>query len=624
MRSFVPRILLISAVAFLVYSNTFRVPFTFDETVYIENNPAVRDLSYYKDPSKIDKTGSISPAVKQSFRTRMLGHLTLALNFKLHGYDVAGYHIFNLALHISNSILVYLLLLLTFRTPLFRRKTEAGTSPPYDLIALFPALIFSAHPVQTEAVTYIAQRFTLLAAFFYLLSLVLYVRARLAPGPSGYLLFPASAICAVLAMITKENAFTLPFVVAIYEFIFFEGSIKKRINYLLPILLTMPIIPLMIFFGGQGKGIDETMRTMGVSQGISRLDYLLTQFRVIVTYIRLIFLPVGLNLDYDYPVFKSVFEPEVFASLVFLLSIAGVGVYILFRSLKHENPGLLRLLSFGIFWFFATLSVESSIVPLADMIFEYRLYLPLAGFIPALIVGGFLLAERLKINRKALFASLIAVVLALSAAAYARNSLWQDPVRLWEDTARKSPLKARPHFNLGISYLKKGRLREAEREFKAAIALMPGNPEFHEHLANFYEREGRLPEALAQLERAIALKPDFARAHNLMGIVLSREGRLDEAEMAFSKAIALQPDYAEAHGNIAIFYEQRGNTERAFAAYQNAVRLNPGNPDIRNALGSFYLRQGRLAEAAMEFEAALRSDPSNAYAIRNLRALGRK
>ena len=128
---------------------------------------------------------------------------------------------------------------------------------------------------------------------------------------------------------------------------------------------------------------------MAGSADVSRWDYLNTQFRVIVTYIRLLFFPVNQNLDYDYPIYRTFFTPPVFLSFLFLLGIFCWGIYLLYRSYKSDqaNRFWYRLIAFGIFWFFVTLSVESSIIPIQDVIYEHRLYLPSVGFFMAIMSG---------------------------------------------------------------------------------------------------------------------------------------------------------------------------------------------------------------------------------------------
>src|SRR4030042_7169416 len=140
---------LIALVALLAYSNTFQSPFQWDEEDFIVQNPVVRDLEYFASPSKAK---GIDPDYEIFLRTRYVGYLTFALNYQIHGFDVLGYHIVNVTLHILNAVLVYLLVHLTFKTPFLK---EAPLRNHSSQVALFSALLFVSHPVQTEAVTYI-------------------------------------------------------------------------------------------------------------------------------------------------------------------------------------------------------------------------------------------------------------------------------------------------------------------------------------------------------------------------------------------------------------------------------------------------------------------------------------
>ena len=436
--------LLIAAVYLVAYSNTFRVPFQFDDRYHIAAKPFVRDVGAFFDPARAERF-----AADHAFRVRTIGYLTFAVNYRLHGDDVTGYHVVNLAIHLLNALLVYMLAALTFRTP------KMKDTPLRDFrgrVALFSALLFAVHPLQTEAVTYIVQRLASLTTLFYLLGVVLYARCRIASEDSPSVLRPLpwyllSLLSAVLAMRTKEIAFTLPLTIGLYESLFFGGKPGKRALALIPFLLTMLIIPLRILgAGGQvGEWIGDVSRATRVGTALSRSEYLSTQFRVIVTYLRLLFFPVGQNLDYDYPVFASVRNPEVFLSFLLLVSLAAFAAYLLSRARGTSSAG--RLVSFGVFWFFIALSVESGVIPIPDVIFEHRVYLPSAGFFIAAVTLVFMGAQRLGRRRRGYetlaVAILVAVVVALTAATYARNGVWRSETTLWEDVMKKSPRKAR-------------------------------------------------------------------------------------------------------------------------------------------------------------------------------------
>ena len=567
-----------------------------------------------------------------------VGFLTFALNYKMHGLDVAGYHIFNLVIHLLNALLVYWLIILTFRTPYasaYLQKDVLKTSDPYRWIPLFTALLFVSHPVQTQAVTYIVQRFASLSTLFYLVSLVMYIKARGSDSSkkARYAFYAASIISAVLAMRTKEIAFTLPVMVVLYEFMFFRGDIKKRMLYLLPLLLTMFIIPLsmMLAQGGStgASGIDELTKIAG-SADVSRWDYLNTQFRVIVTYIRLLFFPINQNLDYDYPIYRTFFTPPVFLSFLFLLGVFCWGIYLLYRSYKSDqaNRCWYRLIAFGIFWFFVTLSVESSIIPIVDVIFEHRLYLPSVGFFMAIMSGIVFiyvkLANRTKVVAKVFIPVMILVVISLSLTAYARNMIWSDEVTLWEDVVKKSPYKARPHYNLGGAYEEQGRLDDAVREYQTAINLKPDYALAHYNLGVVYQKQGRLDDAVREYQTAIKLKPDYAEAHNNLGVAYQKQGRLDDAIKEYQTAIKLKPDYADAHNNLGVAYQKQGRLDDAVKEYQTAIKLKPDYADAHNNLGVAYQKQGRLDDAIKEYQTAIKLKPDYAEAHNNLGAAYQK
>ena len=485
----------IIGIGVLIYSNSLHSPFQWDENDFILQNPIVKNLDYFLSPSK---ARGIDPDFYIFFKTRTMGYLTFALNYWLHGFRVLGYHIFNLAIHLLNAVLVYIFTVLTFKTPFL---SESSLRKHSRLIALFSALFFVSHPIQTEAVTYIFQRHASFVTFFYLLSMLFYIQWRLereeqeASRFHSTLLYALSFISVVFAMKTKENAFTLPFTMAVYELYFFTGSIRNRILRLFPFFLTLAIIPLTHI--GFDKPLGEMVNQIFdpsslLIKEVPKDVYLYTQVRVILTYIRLLFFPIQQNLDYDYPIFRSFFTFQVFSAFLFHLLLLSLAVYFFFRS-RRTIPEL-RLSSFGIFWFFITLSVESSIIPLQMIICEYRVCLPSIGFLMGVMTFTVIIAERLKDRflrlDKLLMMFLVFIVLLLSVLTYARNGVWTEEVRLWEDVTQKSPGSPRGHYNLGLAYGKQGRLEDALKEFQMTLNLNPNHSKARNNLGIIYDQQG--------------------------------------------------------------------------------------------------------------------------------------
>ncbi|MBF0557659.1 MAG: tetratricopeptide repeat protein [Nitrospirae bacterium] len=561
----------IACLAFLViiiYANSLNVPFQWDEEMHIVNEPIIKDFNYFLYPSEARGFEHYN-----FFISRYIAHLTFALNYRIHGLSVTGYHVVNIAIHMANAILVYLVVLLTFKTPLM---SDSALKKDSRLIALLSSLLFAAHPLQTAAVTYVMQRFASLVAFFYLLSVAAYVKSRLvdegeetkAAGRYRRIFFYGiSFISAVLAMKTKENAFTLPFMIMIYEFCFFKGPLKRRMVSLVPILFLLGIIPLtlMSMAGAAGSGssslIDPGSYLAGFTWDYSRGEYFFTQFRVIVTYLRMLFLPLHLDLDYEYPVSRSLFEPQVAGSFVFLSLLFAIGVYLvrgkrqkadtndnvpISNSSNNSSPDF-RLMGFGILWFFIALSVES-LVTTPRLIETYRAYLPSVGMIICTVTGVFMIKKKTGhaiADRMIMVIFVIALVL-MSFAAYRQNEAYGDGKKMWEDTVKRFPRYAMAHNKLGVFYIDKGMIDKAMEQFLIAVELKPDLEEAHNNLGNVYCTFNEFDKAAVQYMTTIKLNPNFAEAHFNLGLLYYRIGEIEKAKSELEAGLKIKPDVQRA------------------------------------------------------------------------------
>jgi protein O-mannosyl-transferase len=624
-------LLLVILVGMCAYANTFHVPFLFDDRTSIVDNADIRELANFLTNS----TGySSNPR-------RYVGYLTFALNYWWGELDVTGYHAVNLAIHLANALLVYCLVRLTLRTPFFNPQpsTLNGSSQRFtstvhlspqpstlNLLPLFASLFFVAHPVQTQSVTYIVQRQNSLMAAFYLLALILYVRMRLvqvldeSARGTAVAYYLAALVATVLAMKTKENAITAPVAIALYEWLFFSGSLRKRALRLIPLFATMAIIPLTfirwggaavttVASGGVLAGVDAASRME--TAPLSRLDYLFTQFRVIVTYLRLLFFPVNQNLDYDYPLYHSFLTPPVLASFLLLAALFGLAVYLTYRSrFKVQGSGFeihnskfiihnsqfYRLAAFGIFWFFLTLSVESTLIPIDDVIFEHRLYLPSVGFFIAMITLILAGSEKVPAARKAAIGALTLTTLILAGAAYARNEIWRDPLTLWRDTAAKSPNKARPLSNYATALTDKGASEQALPLLEKAIAADPGYADSYTNLGRIYlglPQKGEI--AVALFQKAITLRPKDPVATMNLGAAFNATGRYNECVSLLERMNAESGNLAEgrmvdSHLNLGVAYAALGEFDKAMGELEIARRT-----DLRKAeVLENYIRKLRI------------------------------
>jgi len=369
---------LIAVMVLIAYSNTFTASFHFDDGPAITENAVIKRVL----PDTIRTI---------IFGARPVVYLSIMLNYQLSGLNVVSWHIFNISIHIATSFLVYLFILRTLTLP----ALKARYAEKARWMALFGALLFGVHPVQTETVTYIISRSELLATFFYLGAILLFISGA-QTGRWRY--YGAAFVSAVLATGSKEWAVTLPAVILLYDYLILsEGKIRTVLSrwgayilLLLPWWLLLRTVQLFTENSSIGFSISQPSSS---GTALTAWTYLLTSFNVIWTYIRLLFLPINQNIDYDYPIAQALLEFPTFLSFAGHLAVVG-GAFWLFWKKRWV------LVPMGVAWFYITLSPVQSFVPLTDVIFEHRLYIPSIGFFLVFVVACEKLFARLE-QRKA-------------------------------------------------------------------------------------------------------------------------------------------------------------------------------------------------------------------------------
>lgn len=535
--------LILAGLGLLIYSSSLNGPFVFDDKAYISGNDWIKSLSNFKNISGM----------------RYVGDLTFALNYKLNGLNTFGYHLVNVIIHIFNSFLVLHFARLILETPFFKTAGKKIENP--SAFAFAAALFFLAHPVQVQAVTYISQRYTSLAAFFYLLSVVFFFKSRLIDtgsrqGPK-LLYYSAAVIAAILGMKTKEICFTLPFTIALLDLCLFPDRFAlRRLLPVIPFFLAAMIVPLGLVLpelglSGSGNRMEELMRSNKLAEAmeISRYDYLITQATVVITYLRLMVFPFDWGLSYFHPLYTSVLEPRVLVSIIAVLASILAIFIILVRSARSRSVfGM--IFGLGCAWYFITLSVESSVVPIKDVFNERRLYLPSIGAAVAFGALLFYLKEitgNWTLRRAELTATLIllAVAIPFSVSTYQRNALWSDSLSIYREEVRKTPYSSGPRMYLGIEYYERGMMEDALAEFREAARINPGSPYIRKTISRFFYNNGLIEESITELKKLIELAPDDLEAHNNLGALYLRKGMLDEAESELKEALRISPGHED-------------------------------------------------------------------------------
>ena len=324
-------------VGFLGYCNSLEVPFLFDDmnNIVSEQNIQTLDLKKIWDGNTL----------------RSVTVFTFALNYRWGRLSPFGFHLFNLLIHLGCAIMVFLLVRLLLTAPFSSPRSSPEKSDVSTFIPLFAALLFVSHPIQTQAVTYVVQRAASLATFFYVSALYFYLAGRLSwnkdKRKSGACFFFVS-VCTLFAFFTKEISATLPFALFAVEFFFLGWPDRKNVLRL-AMAFFFPLFALLSALWLFKRPIFMAI-FQRVFEGIPQIrtsHYLLTQCNVIGTYLRMLLVPIGQNLDYDYPIAQTLWEMPTLLSFSFLVALWVWGGW-----LWRKN----RLASFAIFFFFLALS----------------------------------------------------------------------------------------------------------------------------------------------------------------------------------------------------------------------------------------------------------------------------
>ena len=593
--NFLAPLLLFLLIAVL-YTNSLSVPMVVDDHFFIEQNESIRNLG------DISAIWSYNPA-------RFFAFLSLAVNYHFGGLNVFGYHIFNIFIHFLGSWTLFWfvkLLLSTGRENLFSSGSRLTRLFPF-----FVSMIFAAHPLNTQAVTYIWQRNTSLVTLFYLLAMALYLKFALAekldesPRKMRWLLLVGAFIASIFATLTKQNAATLLIAVLLLDYSFISGSfegLKARAKLLAIFFPALFVITVLTMVGG-----NLELKHIGqADQILLWYEYLATQFEVIFSvYLKLIFFPIGQNLDYDFQPVTSFMD--VWIPVVFLLSL-------LVASILFFNK--YRLASFGFLFFTLAMSVESSFFPLEDLVFEHRMYLPSTGLFISVSAILFMLVAKLFRPKAAfvtLFLILISLVFLLSTLTIKRNEVWQTRESLWLDVISKSPKKTRGYVFLGQEYLSQNRLDDVKEVSKKALLADPSSGRAIYLLGLVASKENDNDEAIRLLKEALVKTPELYTAHYALGDLYRGRKLYKKAARSYNMGL-----YIENKQNIVALMalaesqSYAGLYENAISTYIYLLKLTPENKTILHNLSILYDRIGEKKKSLFYKKEAKGYAPPNA------------
>ena len=585
----------------VIYSNTLHVPFYLDDNRNIRN-PALEltELS----------VGSVMQAgFEGTLKKRPVSNITFAVNRFLDGYNVTGYHLVNIAVHISAAIFLFLLFHATLSLPVNQEKTLK-----FPALAFIAALIWLVHPLATQSVTYIVQRMNSMASMFYVLSLLFYVWGRVKQEEkgkkSGIFFFVGSFVSGLLALGSKEIAVTLPFFIALYEWYFFQDLdlqwLRRKVPWIIGLFL---LLLACVFFYTNGHPL-QYLSADCAGRDFTMQERLLTQPRVVVHYMSLLLFPhpSRLLLDYNFPLSHSLLQPV--STIISLGALGGMLLASFFLARRE------RLLSFCLLWFLGNLVIESSVICL-EMIFEHRTYLPSMFFFLLMTV----LLYRLLRRAPVIVAVSLLLVAVLGVWTVQRNMVWADPVAFWTDCLQNDPDNPRAHSNLGNAYFYAGDPEKAKQHYRRALDLEPEFRWAQDNIGVACEQLGDLACAEAAYREMIRLEPRYGEAYNRLARLLEKQGKLAEALQEYEQALEYAPEIRRIHRNAGRVLLDLGRAEEAVGHLNAALHKQADDGETLVYLGEALARLGQEKDAMEKFRRAIASDPELVSAHFNLAQL---
>ncbi len=456
-------------------------------------------------------------------------------------------------------------------------------------------------------VTYIVQRQAAMATLFYLLSVCLYLYARISDisKTKRILTYAGVIVSFIIAVLSKENAYTTPIVIILAEIFFIRKNEKlfNFKNYKLYIVAALIIALGGITFFKFGTAIFDSIlpsQAMGSNEIVTQKNYFLTQFSVIAKYIQLLFVPYNQNLDYDYQISNSFFELRTIFGFLFLSLLAGLSFL-----LYNKN----RIISFGIAWFFITISIESSFIPLSDIIFEHRTYLPSFGFFIAVVTAIYYLLWNK--NKNITLALFVLPILIFSYLTFQRNKVWKTDLSLWDDVVKKSPTKARAYGNRGNAYDKMGLIDNAIADYTKAVELDSLFSIAWSNRGTIYANQQKIDFALLDLNKALEINPNFVLARWNRGVIYGTLAKWENAIIDYNRVIEIDNDFTDAFYNRGVAYANLGDWNKALTDFKKTTELNPQYPNGYYNLAVAEDNLGNSKSAIEDYSKALSVDSGN-------------
>jgi len=594
---------ILPVLSFAVYANTLAGGFVYDDISQVLENLWIRDVRYL--PEIFSKSVWNFQGNVTSNYYRPLMHVIYMANYHLFSLAPWGFHLVNVLFDAGNTVLVFLLAVRLFGGSAGRTGVVTGKSADFSSPPFLAALLFATHPIHAEAVAWVAGLPDLSYSFFFLLSLLLYIRSTEGMGVHKGR-YGLSVVFFFLSVLCKEPAATLPFLLIAYDAAFRsppssplgggETSSPSPPTGGYSLKRYIPYFALLGFYFIVRTSALKGFSPVKAHGELDAYGYLINVFPLFAQYIGKLLMPVDLNAFHVLHPIRSLLEFK---------GIVGVGVAASFATATVVAYRKSRVAFLGLALIAVPLLPALYIPALGEASFAERyLYLPSVGFVVLLAAAFAWSREKWPRYGFAITVSVMILAILYSVQTVRRNPVWKDDLSLFSDTVRKSPDGKLPNKMLGIALMDAGRIDEAIDRFGKAISMDPSDFMVYNNRGLAFHESGRGDLALADFDRAIALNPRSFEAYNNKGKVYGQAGSLDKAIEHFSKAIAINPDFPLAYGNRGVAYTILGDYRRAWIDVTRAIELDERYSEAYIARGDIRLRTGNREQAISDYRKA--------------------
>jgi tetratricopeptide (TPR) repeat protein len=484
---------------------------------------------------------------------------------------------------------------------------------------LFPflvALLFGIHPINVNVVSYIFSRSVGLTTFFYLFSLLFFIKTF----EKRKFLYIFSLLCFILAIFSRQDAVTLPTLILIFDYIFLSNfklrEVKRRKYYHIGFWLILFGYLLFRYFYFGGIGDIEAKAGVGSIFLWDRYSYFIIQPYVIIRYLQFLIIPFGLSIYHPIVLPNSIFELRIIGSFLIII---GFFITVVHRIYKRKDAEV-KIISFATLLFFITLFPTSSFFPTTSPIVENRLYLSSIGLYLIVVFVFQQIYNNLKLRKNYIKNIIIAFfgiyLISLGIVTWKKNKLYKNPILLWKKISFMYPHSIKAHEKLGILYQQQHEYKKAFHEYQKAIELEPNNDEAHNALGTLYSIQKNYNKAYTKYQKALQINPNYIEAHINHGKLYSQQQKYRKALQAFQKALKLNPKDPEIYTNLSVLYLKQKKIKMAIQKLKKALQINPDYIQARRSLATIYFYTHKYNKALQEFKIILKLNPNN-KSIRN-------